>query len=160
MRWVIRQPSDIVSSSWSASWRRPTLRRQYESLWRCTTCSRNTPTNTTRALADRAALEAYAPPREWSTSESYRAKFEGEDDANLVHGTINGGTAQIYQQLVFRPTRGLGRPETPIEGLYVASAAISPSGGVRGARAELPRRGPPRRPAQVPWSASIRPPAG
>jgi phytoene dehydrogenase-like protein len=52
---------------------------------------------------------------------------------NLVHGTINGGTAQIFQQLVFRPTPGTGRPETPVEGLYLAGAAISPGGGVHGA---------------------------
>jgi phytoene dehydrogenase-like protein len=51
---------------------------------------------------------------------------------NLVHGATNSGTAQIYQQLVFRPTPGLGRPETPIEGLYLAGAAISPGGGVHG----------------------------
>lgn len=54
-------------------------------------------------------------------------------DANLVHGTINGGTAQVFQQLVFRPTPGLGRPETPIEGLYFAGSATSPGGGVHGA---------------------------
>ena len=35
-------------------------------------------------------------------------------DANLVHGAVNGGTAQLFQQLVFRPVPGLGRPETPI----------------------------------------------
>ena len=37
------------------------------------------------------------------------------DDANLGDGAVNGGTAQLFQQLVFRPTPGLGRPETPIE---------------------------------------------
>ena len=52
---------------------------------------------------------------------------------NLVHGAINGGTAQIFQQLVFRPTPGLGRPETPIDRLYLAGAAITPGGGVHGA---------------------------
>ena len=54
-------------------------------------------------------------------------------DPNLVQGAINGGTAQIFQQLVFRPTPGLGRPETPIDRLYLASAAITPGGGVHGA---------------------------
>lgn len=53
-------------------------------------------------------------------------------DANLVNGTVHGGTAQLFQQLVFRPTPGLGRPETPIEGLYLAGAAIPPGGGVHG----------------------------
>ena len=54
-------------------------------------------------------------------------------DANLVAGAINNGTAQIHQQLVFRPLPGLGRPETPIKDLYLASAAAHPGGGVHGA---------------------------
>ena len=54
-------------------------------------------------------------------------------DENLVHGAVNGGTAQIHQQLVFRPTPGLGRAETPVRGLYLASASAHPGGGVHGA---------------------------
>ena len=54
-------------------------------------------------------------------------------DQNLVGGALNGGTAQIHQQLVFRPTPGLGRPETPVPGLYLASASAHPGGGVHGA---------------------------
>lgn len=54
-------------------------------------------------------------------------------DANLVDGATNGGTASIHQQLVFRPTTGLGRPETPVTGLYLASAGAHPGGGVHGA---------------------------
>lgn len=56
-----------------------------------------------------------------------------EHNANLVGGATNGGTAALHQQLVFRPTRGLGRPETPVEGLYLASASAHPGGGVHGA---------------------------
>ena len=33
---------------------------------------------------------------------------------------------------MFRPAPGLGRPETPIEGLYLGSAAAHPGGGVHG----------------------------
>lgn len=55
-----------------------------------------------------------------------------DDDANLVHGAVNGGTSQLYQQLVFRPVPGLGRPETPVGGLYLGSAAAHPGGGVHG----------------------------
>ncbi len=54
-------------------------------------------------------------------------------DPNLIGGAINGGTAQLYQQLVFRPTPGLGRPDTPIRSLYLASASAHPGGGVHGA---------------------------
>ena len=60
---------------------------------------------------------------------------------NLVNGALNGGTAQLHQQLVFRPVPGLARPETPIEGLYLGSASIHPgrrrarrTGGQRGRR--------------------------
>jgi phytoene dehydrogenase-like protein len=54
-------------------------------------------------------------------------------DANLEGGAINGGTAQLHQQLVFRPVPGLGRAETGIAGLYLASASAHPGGGVHGA---------------------------
>ncbi|MFC8228386.1 phytoene desaturase family protein [Streptomyces sp. NPDC057287] len=54
-------------------------------------------------------------------------------DANLSGGAINGGTAAAHQQLVFRPTPGTGRPETPVKGLYLASASAHPGGGVHGA---------------------------
>lgn len=54
-------------------------------------------------------------------------------DANLVMGDIGGGTAQLHQQLVFRPIAGLARPETPIKGLYLASASAHPGPGVHGA---------------------------
>ncbi|HKC27218.1 MAG TPA: NAD(P)/FAD-dependent oxidoreductase [Jatrophihabitans sp.] len=68
-------------------------------------------------------------------------------EANLVRGAVNGGTANLHQQLVFRPVPGLGRPETPIDGLYLASASAHPGGGVHGgpganaARAALRRSG-------------------
>jgi phytoene dehydrogenase-like protein len=54
-------------------------------------------------------------------------------DANLSGGAVNGGTAGIHQQLVFRPVPGLSRPETPIDGLYLASASAHPGGAVHGA---------------------------
>jgi phytoene dehydrogenase-like protein len=54
-------------------------------------------------------------------------------DRNLVGGALNGGTAKLRQQLLLRPVPGLGRPETPVEGLYLASASAHPGGGVHGA---------------------------
>jgi phytoene dehydrogenase-like protein len=53
-------------------------------------------------------------------------------DANLTGGAVNGGTAALHQQLVFRPVPGLARSETVIDGLYLASAAAHPGGGVHG----------------------------
>ncbi|GEP34360.1 dehydrogenase [Nocardioides szechwanensis] len=55
-------------------------------------------------------------------------------NANLVGGAINGGTAQLHQQLFLRPVPGLlGRPETGVPGLYLGSASAHPGGGVHGA---------------------------
>ncbi len=54
-------------------------------------------------------------------------------NANLVGGATNGGTAGLHQQLFFRPSPGTGRPETPIAGLFLASASAHPGGGVHGA---------------------------
>ncbi len=54
-------------------------------------------------------------------------------NSSLAAGALNGGTAAIHQELVFRPTPGLGRAETPIDGLYLASASAHPGGGVHGA---------------------------
>lgn len=54
------------------------------------------------------------------------------EDPNLEGGAVNGGTAQLFQQLVFRPVPGLGRPETVVGGLYLGSASAHPGGGVHG----------------------------
>jgi phytoene dehydrogenase-like protein len=54
-------------------------------------------------------------------------------DASLSAGALNAGTAALHQQLVLRPTRGLGRPETPVPGLFLAGASAHPGGGVHGA---------------------------
>jgi phytoene dehydrogenase-like protein len=52
---------------------------------------------------------------------------------NLIGGDLNAGTAQLHQQLVFRPLPGLARAETPVRRLYLAGATAHPGGGVHGA---------------------------
>ena len=54
------------------------------------------------------------------------------ENRNLVGGALNGGTAQIHQQAIFRPYPGTGRPHTPVAGLYLASASAHPGGGLHG----------------------------
>lgn len=54
-------------------------------------------------------------------------------NANLIGGDLNAGTAQLHQQLVFRPVPGWARAETGVRGLYLASASAHPGGGVHGA---------------------------
>ena len=90
----------------------------------------------TAAFADRIEeqVEALAP--------GFRSLIRGrhvftpptleEANRNLVNGALNGGTSQIHQQLVFRPTPNLARPETPIEGLFLGSSSAHPGGGVHG----------------------------
>ncbi|OUC75968.1 phytoene desaturase family protein [Gordonia lacunae] len=82
-----------------------------------------------------AVLEAHAPGvsdlivgRHVQTPHDLQAA-----DANLVHGTVNGGTAQLFQQLIFRPTPNLGGASTPVDRLYLAGSGAHPGGGVHGA---------------------------
>lgn len=87
-------------------------------------------------LADRMEerIEKHAPGfRSLIRGRHVASQFDLEArDGNLVGGAIAGGTAQLHQQLVFRPVPGLGRPETQIPGLYLASASAHPGGGVHG----------------------------
>jgi phytoene dehydrogenase-like protein len=74
------------------------------------------------------------------------ATLEQQNPA-LVGGAINGGTAQLHQQLIFRPVPGLGGASTPIDRLFLAGSSAHPGGGVHGgpgsnaAQAALARSG-------------------
>ncbi|GID92774.1 phytoene desaturase family protein [Amorphoplanes digitatis] len=67
------------------------------------------------------------------------------ENPSLVGGALGGGTAAAFQQLFLRPIPGLGRADTPVERLFLASASAHPGGGVHGvpganaARAALAR---------------------
>ncbi|WP_132156452.1 phytoene desaturase family protein [Kribbella antiqua] len=61
-------------------------------------------------------------------------------NAALGLGAVGGGTMQLQQQLIFRPTIGLGSPRTFVSGLYLGSSAIHPGGGVHGACGHLAAR--------------------
>jgi phytoene dehydrogenase-like protein len=85
-------------------------------------------------LADRmqARVEALAPGFESTILARHvlgPTDLEGLD-ANLVGGAVGGGTSQLHQQLLFRPTPGWGRPSTPVRRLYLGSASAHPGGGV------------------------------
>ena len=89
------------------------------------------------AVVDRmeARIERHAPG--FGTTIIAR-HIQGPDDLerenpSLIGGDISGGTTQLHQQLVFRPVPGLARAETPITGLYLASASAHPGGSVHGA---------------------------
>ncbi len=88
-------------------------------------------------MADRvqARVERYAPGfADRVVARRVMGPHEMEHhDENLVGGALNGGTAQLHQELVFRPVPGLGRAETPVRRLYLGSASAHPGGGVHGA---------------------------
>jgi phytoene dehydrogenase-like protein len=119
-----------------------------------------------QAFADRieARLEAKAPGfRERILARHVLGPPAMQElNPSLVHGALNVGTAQLYQQLVFRPIPSLGRPTTPVRNVYLASGSAHPGGGVHGApganaatlairraRLVLPRRGRARRSPSV-----------
>ncbi len=55
-------------------------------------------------------------------------------NANLIGGSLNGGTSQLHQELVFRPVPAMrGRASTGVAGLFLGSASAHPGGGVHGA---------------------------
>ena len=69
-----------------------------------------------------------------------------EQNPSLVGGALGGGTAAAYQQLFLRPMPGLGRADTPVDRLFLASASAHPGGGRarRTGRERGPRRAGPR----------------
>jgi phytoene dehydrogenase-like protein len=85
------------------------------------------------------AIEAHAPGfrelvlarRAWTPEDLEAA------DPNLLGGDIINGSFAIDQQLVFRPGPAWWRWGSPVKGLYLASAAVPPGGGVHGACGDL-----------------------
>jgi hypothetical protein len=87
----------------------------------------------------RASRTMAARPRSRSTSRigprDHRAR------GGLTFPDPNGlPTTQLHQQLVFRPTRRLGCPETPIAGLYLARRRLTPAAPCTGHAARTPRK--------------------
>jgi len=79
-------------------------------------------------------LERFAPGvRELVLGRDVRSpeRIESENPS-LVGGDLAGGTMEIDQQLVFRPSPELVRYRTPLRGLYVAGASVHPGGAVHG----------------------------
>ena len=54
------------------------------------------------------------------------------DNENLLGGDLGGGTADISNQLFFRPLFPYFRYRTPIGGLYLGSSYAHPGAGVHG----------------------------
>lgn len=79
-------------------------------------------------------IEAFAPGfRRLIIGRSVRrpAALERENPS-LVGGDLGGGSYELDQQLLFRPSIELVRGRTPLRGMYVAGASVHPGGGVHG----------------------------
>lgn len=81
-----------------------------------------------------AQIEALAPGfRDLIQARYVQGPRDLESTDPVLHtGALNGGTAAIHQQLFWRPIPSLGRPETPVRALYLASMSAHPGGGVHG----------------------------
>ncbi len=79
-------------------------------------------------------LERFAPGFAGVVRErAIRSPAQSErENPSLVGGDLGGGTYELDQQLVFRPSPQLSRYRTPIEGLFVAGASTHPGGAVHG----------------------------
>ena len=82
-----------------------------------------------------AEVERHAPGfRDVVVARSVQGPVDLQDaDPALDGGALGGGTSALHQQLVFRPTPGTGRPDTPYPGLFLAGSSAHPGGGVHGA---------------------------
>jgi phytoene dehydrogenase-like protein len=54
------------------------------------------------------------------------------ENPSLVGGDIGGGSYELDQQLVFRPSPQMSRYHSPIEGLFIAGASTHPGGAAHG----------------------------
>ena len=80
-----------------------------------------------------AQVERYAPGfRELILARSVLGPAELERrNASLVGGDVGGGSYRL-DQVVFRPVPSLSPYRTPVDGLYIGSAATFPGGAVHG----------------------------
>ncbi|WP_030437565.1 phytoene desaturase family protein [Actinoplanes subtropicus] len=110
-----------------------------ESAWAYTHLPRRSswPADEIAAHVERmeATVERHAPGFGKAVlARSVMAPADLEDaDPSLSGGALGGGTSAAFQQLFLRPTPGLGRPDTPVDRLFLASSSAHPGGGVHGA---------------------------
>src|SRR3954467_5585722 len=89
-----------------------------------------------------AQVERFAPGFRDRVVGRYVNGPPGLEQANrsLFRGALNGGSAAIHQQLVWRPVPGLGRAQRAVQRLYLASGSAHPGGGVHGGQGGIAAR--------------------
>jgi phytoene dehydrogenase-like protein len=75
------------------------------------------------------------------------------ENPSLVGGDLGGGSYELDQQLIFRPTPQLSRYRTPIKGLFVAGASTHPGGAVHGISGHAAARALLRENRSLPWGS-------
>jgi phytoene dehydrogenase-like protein len=75
------------------------------------------------------------------------------ENPSLVGGDLGGGSYELDQQLIFRPTPQLSRYRTPIKGLFVAGASTHPGGAVHGISGRGAARALLRESRSLPWQS-------
>jgi phytoene dehydrogenase-like protein len=80
------------------------------------------------------------------------------ENPSLVGGDLGGGSYELDQQLVFRPTPQLSRYRTPLEGLFVAGSSTHPGGAVHGISGRGAARALLREGRLMPWRRGSAPP--
>ncbi len=98
-------------------------------------------------------IERFAPGfRNCVLARQIRSPAQTErENPSLVGGDIGGGSYELDQQLVFRPTPRLSRYGTPIGGLFVAGASTHPGGAVHGVSGRGAARAALREARLMPW---------
>jgi len=79
-----------------------------------------------------------------------------QENPSLVGGDLGGGSYELDQQLVFRPTPQLSCYRTPLKGLFVAGASTHPGGAVHGISGRGAARALLREGRLLPWRRNSR----
>jgi len=100
-----------------------------------------------------AQLERFAPGFSATVlARAIRSPAQSErENPSLVGGDLGGGSYELDQQLIFRPTPRLSRYRTPIRGLFVAGASTHPGGAVHGISGRGAARALLREGRLIPW---------
>ena len=99
------------------------------------TCPRATRSRTRRWPTGSRHSSSASPP---ASATSYWLGPSGapwqteQQNPSLVGGDLAGGSYELDQQLIFRPSPQLSRYRSPLRGLYVAGASTHPGGAVHG----------------------------
>ena len=96
-------------------------------------CTTRTPTKPSRTVSrNNSSASRPGSARSSSPTRSAPPWQTKQENPSLVGGDLGGGSYELDQQLIFRPSLALCRYRSPLRGLYVAGASTHPGGAVHG----------------------------